>query len=85
MQRIRMNADAPPQLIVHGETMEVLGVFLPGLGYWITEENGACAHAMVREGYAKYEVADDAPLYSGGSIDLRAPEGKVSGFMEVKD
>lgn len=85
MQRIRMKHDAPPQPIWHNDTEEALGTFLPGLGYWITAENSNIAHAMVRNGYAIYETAADAPLSTTGPLKLRSAEGQVAGFMEVKD
>lgn len=84
MQRIRMKPDAIPTPI-ETDTGQVLGTFLPGLGYWVTPENGGAVERVLAAGMADYEEASDAPFDSKGSLKLFAAEGQLAGFLEVKD
>ena len=83
MQRIRMKADAPPTPILHAETGKKLGVFLPGLGYWVTPENHKSIAEVLERGHAIQEDASAAPLGGTGSIELDTAKAQVAGFLKV--
>lgn len=74
--RIMMAADCEPEPIIdpHGNN---LGVFTPGLGYWVTEQNAAVVEKVIADGRATYVDPSSSPFnvqagdaVVGGSITL---------------
>lgn len=83
LQRIKVHAEAPSGiLILHDKTGEVLGEFVPGLGYWVTDVNVKSINLLLQSGYASYDDPANAPQLPA---DLRASEGQLAGFLKVGD
>lgn len=73
-----MAADAEPEPIMRLDGVQ-LGLFLPGLGYWVTPQNIDTAYKVLAEGRARIvEPASQAGLVIG------AGGGEVAGAVEIR-
>lgn len=79
--RIRVKETAPTGIpITANDSDEILGEFVPGLGYWVTPQNSGAIAALIAAGHADYDDPANAPKLPA---ELGAAEGKISGFLSV--
>lgn len=76
--RILMKADAAPEPIV-SEGGQVLGVFLPGFGYWITPQNLSTVRKVLGDGRADPDFREAA-----ADNELASRPGQILGSIEVQ-
>ncbi len=79
-KRIRLLPHAPETDIITTDGTN-LGKMLPGLGYWVTEQNSPIVSGLLARGFAVDQDPKDAPDVPG--LRIGAQDGDVSGMIEV--
>lgn len=82
-RRIQMKPDAAPEPIIDPSGRN-LGKFLPGFGYWITEQNEAICRKVIEDGRA-IEVDETHSPFNRAGLKVGANNGEIQGSISIEE